>query len=193
MNKIWPRIIIFSLIIAITTGNIENIGNIILNSSTKAFELFIKIGVLLLFWSGIFQIAIDSGIINRFSKLMIKPLRKLFPELSKDSKAFEYISANMLANILGLGSAATPLGLKAMKAIKDEVGPKCSRSMITLVAINCSSLTLLPTTIISLRSVYNGSTNISIIFLMMVATMISTIIAIILDRIFYLFEGRSWS
>lgn len=193
MNKIWPRLIIFSLIIAITTGNIENIGNIILNSSTKAFELFIKIGVLLLFWSGIFQIAIDSGIINRFSKLMIKPLRKLFPELSKDSKAFEYISANMLANILGLGSAATPLGLKAMKAIKDEVGPKCSRSMITLVAINCSSLTLLPTTIISLRSVYNGSTNISIIFLMMVATMISTIIAIILDRIFYLFEGRSWS
>lgn len=191
MNKIWPRLIIFSLIIAIATGNIENIGNIILNSSTKAFELFIKIGVLLLFWSGIFQVAIDSGIINRFSKLMIKPLRKLFPELSKDSKAFEYISANMLANILGLGSAATPLGLKAMKAIKDEVGPKCSRSMITLVAINCSSLTLLPTTIISLRSVYNGSTNVSIIFLMMIATMISTIIAIILDRIFYLFEGHS--
>ena len=102
-----------------------------------------------------------------------------------------YYYANMVANILGLGAAATPMGLLAFKEMAKEcVDSKPTRSMLTFIAINCSSLTLIPTTIISLRKLNGGNTNINVILMMIIATSISTFVAIVLDRIFYKLDQR---
>ena len=186
MNKIWCFLLISGIIISFVTGNINNLGNVMIDSSTKAFEIFFQTGILILFWGGLFQIAIDSGMVKRFSKFLKKPLRKIYPELDLNSKAYELICSNMVANILGLGAAATPMGLLAFKEMaKDIKNGVPNRSMLTFIAINCSSLTLVPTTIISLRKLNGGTTDINVILIMIIATSISTFLAIILDRIFY--------
>ena len=186
MNKIWCFLLISGIMISFVTGNINNLGNVMIVSSTKAFEIFFQTGILILFWGGLFQIAIDSGMVKRFSKFLKKPLRKIFPELDLNSKAYELICSNMVANILGLGAAATPMGLLAFKEMaKDIKNGVPNRSMLTFIAINCSSLTLVPTTIISLRKLNGGTTNINVILMMIIATSISTFVAILLDRIFY--------
>lgn len=186
MNKIWCSLLIIGIFISLVTGKINDLGNIMIDSSTKAFEIFFQTGILILFWGGLFQIAIDSGMVKRFSYLLKKPLRKIYPELNFESKAYELICSNMVANILGLGAAATPMGLLAFKEMaKDAKNGIPTRSMLTFIAINCSSLTLIPTTIISLRKLNSGNTNTNMILMMIIATSISTFLAIILDRIFY--------
>ena len=186
MNNIWCWLIIIGIFISLITGKINNLGNIMIDSSTKAFEIFFQTGILILFWGGLFQIAIDSGMVKRFSNFLKKPLRKIYPELDFESKAYELICSNMVANMLGLGAAATPMGLAAFKEMaKDTKNGIPNRSMLTFIAINCSSLTLIPTTIISLRKLNGGSTNINVILMMIIATSISTFLAILLDRIFY--------
>ena len=187
MNRIWCGLIFVGIFVSIITGTINNIGNIMIDSSMKAFNIFLQTSVLILFWGGLFQIAIDSGMVKRFSQYLKKPLSKIYKELDTDSYAYELICSNMVANILGLGAAATPIGLKAFKELQKMCDNKerPSRSMLTFIIINCSSLTLFPTTIISLRKLNGGNTNISVIFMMIVATTISTFIAIILDQIFY--------
>lgn len=193
MNKVFSVLLIVSVVVSIFTGNLESLGNVMINSSFKAWDLFLQMGVLILFWGGLFQIAIDSGMIKRFSKLLKKPLHFIFPDVDQDSLAYELICSNMVANFLGLGSAATPLGLKAFKEMQNSASDKTvpTRSMITLIAINCSSITLIPTTIISFRNLYHGTTSINIILFMIASTSFSTFIAIILDRIFYKRSNKS--
>ena len=187
MNNLWCFLLLTGILICFCTGNIDELGNIMLDSSSKAFEIFLQTAILILFWGGLFQIAIDSGMVKRFSTLLRKPLKMIYPELDCESKAYELICSNMVANILGLGAAATPIGLQAFKELKklakDKTKP--TRSMLTFIIINCSSLTLVPTTIISFRKLYGGTTSLSIILWMIISTTISTAIAIILDRIFY--------
>lgn len=187
MNKIWTALIMIGIFVSIITGSINDIGNIMIDSSMKAFNVFLQSGVLILFWGGLFQIAIDSGMVKRFSHYLKKPLSKIFKELDTDSYAYELICSNMIANILGLGAAATPIGLKAFKELQkmNENKNIPSRSMLTFIIINCSSLTLFPTTIISLRKLNGGMTNFNVILMMIIATSISTFIAVILDQIFY--------
>ncbi len=187
MNRIWCGLIIVGIFVSVITGTINNIGNIMIDSSMKAFNIFLQTSVLILFWGGLFQIAIDSGMVKRFSQYLKKPLSKIYKELDTDSYAYELICSNMVANILGLGAAATPIGLKAFKELQKMCDNKevPSRSMLTFIIINCSSLTLFPTTIISLRKLNGGNTSFSVILMMIVATTISTFIAIILDQIFY--------
>lgn len=187
MNRIWCGLIIVGIFVSVITGTINNIGNIMIDSSMKAFNIFLQTSVLILFWGGLFQIAIDSGMVKRFSQYLKKPLSKIYKELDTDSYAYELICSNMVANILGLGAAATPIGLKAFKELQKMCDNKevPSRSMLTFIIINCSSLTLFPTTIISLRKLNGGNTSFSVILMMIAATTISTFIAIILDQIFY--------
>ena len=187
MNKIWTALIVIGIFVSIITGSINDIGNIMIDSSMKAFNVFLQSAVLILFWGGLFQIAIDSGMVKRFSHYLKKPLSKIFKDLDTNSYAYELICSNMIANILGLGAAATPIGLKAFKELQKMNDNKNipSRSMLTFIIINCSSLTLFPTTIISLRKLNGGTTNFSVILMMIIATSISTFIAVILDQILY--------
>lgn len=192
MNKIWYILIVLGLVICVCTNNVEHVGAVILESGTKTFDVFLKIALLILFWNGIFNIAIQSGMIKHLTNRLRRPLAKLFPEVDPNSLAMEYICSNIVANVLGLGSAATPLGLKAMEELQKE-NPnkqKANRSMVTFVLLNVSTLTIFPTTIIGLRKAYHGESPFNLILLLILVTVFSTCIAILFDRIFYHFEKR---
>ena len=185
MNKIWCWLLIIGIFISLITGKINNLGNIMIDSSTKAFEIFFQTGILILVQGSLFQIAIDSGMVKRFSNFLKKPLRKIYPELDFESKAFELICSNMVANMLGLGNAATPFGLKTMKSLQELNKDKtvASRSMITFLVINTSGLTIVPTTVISLRMMYGSLNPTDIVFPCFLASFISLIGSILIDKI----------
>ena len=192
INRIWNVLLIVGIIVSIFTGNIDSMGKIIMNSANEAFQIFFNVALVILFWCGIFNIAIESGLIKNLTRIFKKPLLKLYPELSIDDIALEYIASNIIANLLGLGSAATPLGLKAFSELqkKNENKDKPSRSMITFILMNVSSLTLFPTTILGIRAMYHGTNEPSLLVLMIIGTTVSATMAIILDRLFYMIEKR---
>lgn len=142
---------------------------------------------LLCLWLGIMKIAEEADLIKKVSRIMSRIIHPIFPELTRDSDSISYISSNIVMNMLGLGSGATPFGLKAMKAMNEENPNKdtASRSMITFLVINTASVTIIPTTVISFRML-NGSHNpTEIVGACIITTVLSCAIGIILDRFFY--------
>lgn len=167
LNYIWSTLIIVSVICAFFTGKIEEMSNSVLESAANAIELIITMSGTVCLWSGIIAIADKSGASKVISKILSPILTKLFPELDRNSKAFNAICANVTANLLGLGNAATPLGIKAMKELSEiedhkKLDRTADRSMIMFVILNTSSIQLMPTMIISILSVC-GSTNPNVI------------------------------
>ena len=159
-----------------------------LNSGSSAIQIILSMIPLLCLWLGLMKIAESSGLLEIISKKLSKYVCFIFPEIPKDNIAISYISSNIVMNMLGLGNAATPFGLKTMEKLKElnKNSDEASRSMITFLIINTSSVTIIPTTVISLR-ILNGSINPSeIITASIITSFLSVIFALILDRIFYL-------
>ena len=180
INKLW----FFLIVIGIGFGlfNNKDMSEIILNSSNEAYKLIITLGPLIILWSGIMNIADKSGLLYKFSLILRPILKKLFPDV-KNNKALEYISSNVAANMLGIGSAATPFGLKAMKELSKENinNDVASNSMITFLVLNTSGLTLIPISVIALRISHNSINPTNIIIPTIIATSISTICGLLLD------------
>ncbi len=192
MNKVWNGLIIIGLLFALFTNNLVDVGAIILESGKNAFDIYFNIALMMLFWNGIFNIAKKAGIVRSFCKIFKKPLSKIFPEVKED-ETMDYICGNIVANMLGLGSAATPLGLKAMEQLKKESNLSseiATRSMITFVLLNIATITFFPTTIVSLRKSYFGDVPTKLIIIIMIVSIISTVITLFLDRIFYLINQK---
>ena len=184
INRIWIFLIISGIIYSLISGRAEELSNIIISFPLSTFEVILPISLTVIFWSGIVKIAGDSGLIFKISSKMKWFMVKLFPNLPKNSKAHEYISANFIANILGLGSVATPLGLKAFEEMQKENNSSvASKSMITFLLINTSGLTLIPTTILALRGNYNSKVNIELIGFIFIATLITTISAVVINKL----------
>lgn len=181
INKVWFILISIGIIFSFNTGNKE-MGDIILNSSYDTWEMLMSIAPLVVLWSGIMNIASDSGLLNKFSKLLSPLLRKLMPSVKND-KALEYVSSNIAANMLGLGSVATPAGLKAMKELeKENKEPgRATDAMITFLVLNTSGVTIIPMTVIALRMGSGSVSPTSIILPSLIATSISTIGGLTLD------------
>ena len=192
MNKIWCFIILAGLIVSSFNGMITTLSDTILSSSKEAVGLCILMFGIVGLWSGLMNIALSLGITTQLQKLLTPFLTFLFPNL-KNQKAKEYISTNIVANILGLGLAATPSGLKAMEELskleeqrRKHLAPGISRpagtasnEMCTFLIINISSLQLIPINVIAYRSQYGSVTPASIIGAGNVSTLISTAIAVI--------------
>lgn len=195
INYIWSFFIIIGVIYGISTGNIENINNGIISSGSNAIEIIMKLIPLMCLWLGIMQIAEESGLINHLSKYFSKIICFLFPELPKNSDAITYISTNIILNMLGVGNAATPFGLKAMQEMQklNKNKTTATRSMITFLVINTSSVTIIPTTIISFRILNNSVDPTSIVPLCIITTVLSSLVGIILDRLFYLLTRRKYA
>lgn len=187
INVIWVLFIVLGIIYSIFTGNISSVNETIVTSSKDSLDIFLGILPTIILWVGIMKIASNSGLLNKISNLLYPLLSKLFPEIPRNHEALGYISSNITANILGLGNAATPFGLKAMKSLQELNKDKnvASRSMITFILLNTSGLTLLPTTVISLRSMYNSVNPTFVIMPTIIITLVATISAIILDKLFY--------
>ena len=186
MNKIWVIIISICIVFGIFSGNTEAMVEASLNVPKSTLDLLIKIGGLIIFYNGLFQIAIDSKMIKILSRFIHPLTRIIFKNIDKDSIVHEYVSANILANLLGLGIASTPMALKALGAMKEENinnPEKANFNMVTLVLINISAFTIFPLTIISVRTIYKSKINLELIPFFIVCSLILTIVSIIISRI----------
>lgn len=165
-----------------------NITTHMLRSATTSIELIFSIIPVICLWLGLMNIAKKSGLLNKLAKYLTPILKIIFPEIPKDSPCFTYIATNMIMNMLGLGNAATPFGLKAIKEMQELNKNKdtATRSMITFLVINTASITIMPTTIISLRMYYGSITPESIIPYITITSTISCLIGLIIDRLFYI-------
>ncbi len=185
LNIIWPVFIIISYIYAICVGNVENINNSIFESCKSAVDLSITFLGTMCLWTGIMHIAKKTTLMSKLANIL-KPIMKiLFPDISKEDEAYKEISMNMVANILGLGNAATPLGLKAMKTMQKQNSKKdtLSNSMAMFIIINTASIQIIPTTVIAIRNSLGSSNPTSIILPVWIATIGSAIVGIVTAKI----------
>ena len=187
INYIFGLFFIIGIIYSLITGNLD-IGNEMLNASHKGIELIISIIPIMCLWLGIMNIAKKSGLLDILAKKLTPILKIIFPEIPNDSQCFSYIGTNIIMNMLGLGNAATPFGLKAIKEMQtfNKEKDTASRSMITFLVMNTASVTIMPTTIISLRMLHGSITPESIIPYIIITSSLSCLIGLILDRLFYM-------
>ena len=186
MNYFWPFSIIVSFIFAFFTGNIENVNNSIFQSTEDAISLTITLLGTICLWNGIMQIASKTSLLNRLTKLLNPFVAFLFPELKNNQCINSEISMNIIANILGLGNAATPIGLRVMKLLQKENIKKdtLSNSMAMFIVLNTASLQIIPTTVIAIRSNMNSINPTKIIIPVWIASICAAITAIITTKIF---------
>ncbi|MBH0229639.1 spore maturation protein [Halobacillus yeomjeoni] len=186
VNLIWALLAVTGIVFAAFNGTMEEVNKAIFSTLDEAIMITLSLAGVLIFWLGLMKIAEEAGLLAALAKVFRPFVKKIFPDIPENDPALGYILSNMTANVFGLGNAATPMGLKAMKELKRLSGSEeASRSMITLLAINTSSLTLIPTTVIAIRMKYGSEDPTSIIGATILATLISTFAALLIDRFFY--------
>lgn len=192
VNLVWLGMIVFGIIVAGANGNIEVITKAALDSANDAVKISISLIAIMTFWLGIMKLAEAAGLIRALARLVRPVMRFLFPSVPKDHPAMGAIVMNLSANILGLGNAATPMGLIAMRELqKLNRGREdtASDAMCTFLALNTSCVTLIPTTIIGIRLFYGSADPTEIVGPTIMATAISMVAAIMFDRLLRLFYG----
>ncbi len=193
INYIWGLFLVVGVLYSIIKKD-PNLTNNLISSGKNGLDIILGLLPIMCLWLGIMRLAEKSGLLDRLSQKLSKYIRVIFPEVPKGDPAVAYISSNIIMNILGLGNAATPFGIKAIKELQRLNKNKdiASRSIITFLIINTSSVTIVPTTVISLRLLNNSINASEIIPVTIITSFISTIIALLLDRIFYLFTRRTY-
>ncbi|WP_068775358.1 nucleoside recognition domain-containing protein [Paenibacillus sp. FJAT-26967] len=184
VNWIWLFFIVTGFIVSAVQGNVETVTQAAFDGAKSGVTVCFGLISVLVFWLGIMRIAEDAGLLSKLAFLLRPVVRFLFPGIPKDHPALGYIMSNMSANILGLGNAATPMGIKAMQELQKLNPDKnaASPAMCTLLALNTASITLIPTTLIAIRMNYNSVNPAEIVGTTLLATAISTAAAIIVDR-----------
>ena len=185
LNIVWPIFIIISFSFAIFSGNLENLNNSIFETTNDAIELSFNLLGSMCLWSGIMNVASSTSLVRNIAKSLNSVLNFLFPDLKNNKKIKKEISMNMIANILGLGNAATPLGLKAMKSMQEE-NPQKDRltdSMAMFIVINTASIQIIPTTVIAIRNSLGSENPTAIVFPVWIATICAAICGIIAVKI----------
>ncbi len=154
INNIWFVMLSFGIIVAAITGRIDEINNIIISSANNAVKLCLDLLGVLCFWTGLMKIIEKSGVLSKISSFLKPCLSYLFPDVPKDHPAIYAMIMNLVANFFGLGNAATPLGIKAIKELQklNKKKDTCSNSMGLFLILNTCAFQLIPTTIIALRS-----------------------------------------
>lgn len=185
LNIVWPIFIILSFSYAIFSGNVEELNLGILNSSKDAITLTISLLGTMCLWNGIVKIAMNTNLIDKLTNFLKPIISFLFPDLKKEENIKKEISMNMCANILGLGNAATPLGLKAMKSMQkiNDKKDRLSDSMMMFVVINTASIQIIPTTVIAIRNSLGSENPTSIVFPVWIATIAAAVFGIIATKI----------
>lgn len=158
MNYVWPVLILFSFLASIITGNVGALSNAVIQGGQNAVELLLRLVAMLCLWGGIMEIAQQSGITAAVSKLLRPVLKLIFPRLKNEKYAMEAISMNITANVLGLGNAATPLGLEAMRRLQliNSDTMTASDEMIVFVVMNTAAMHIIPTTVATMRGQYGS-------------------------------------
>ncbi len=185
LNILWPIFIILSFIYALISGKVNEVNNGIFTSLSDAVQLSITFLGTICLWNGIMEIAKKTSLINKMTNFLKPFINFLFPELKENKIAKQEISMNMIANILGLGNAATPLGIKAMKTMQKDNKAKdtLTNSMMMFIVINTASLQLIPTNVIAIRTSLNSGNPTSIILPVWIATVIAAVVGITFTKI----------
>lgn len=181
LSYLWGFMIIIGIIVGVLNGNIAEVGNAAINSSKEAVTLCISMVGIMAMWTGMMQVAKRCGLVASFTKGLRPVIRFLFPGLPNGHIVNEYIASNMIANLLGLGWASTPMGLMAMKELKklNNDSDLASCDMCTLLIVNISSLQLIPVNIIAYRSQYGSVNPAEILMAGIITTSISTLAGVI--------------
>ncbi len=186
MNYIWSGILIISVICSILTNKIPNVSNSVLSGASDAISLVISLTGMMTLWTGIMKVAESSGITHILSKIFSPIIKFLFPDLHENRKASDAVCMNITANLLGLGNAATPFGIKAMNEMQklNKNKPIATRSMIMFVVINTASLQLIPTLLCTIRQKYGSQNPMDILPCLWISSLIALIAGITITKIF---------
>ena len=197
LNILWVIMIAGGIFFAAFHGTMGQITESFISSSTEAVNLCIFMLGVIGVWNGMMEIAVKSGLMKKIAKTMYPFIHWLFPDIPPRHKANEYIAANMAANILGLGWAATPAGLKAMREPQklEEGGGRASDMMCAFLVLNISSLQLVPINMIAYRSQYGSVNPAAVVLPAICATMISTIAGIVFIKIMEItrYNGKKYN
>ncbi|WIY62627.1 spore maturation protein SpmA [Bacillus arachidis] len=192
VNIVWVAMAVIGIIYAMVNGTMEEVNKAVFEGAKDAVTICIGLISVLVFWLGLMKIAEEAGLLKKLVSFFMPVVKRLFPEIPKDHPSMGFILSNMMANFFGLGNAATPLGIKAMEQLKELNGGKdsASRSMVTFLALNTSAITLIPTTVISIRMTYESANPTEIVGVTFIAQVLSMIGAIWIDRYFYRRRSR---
>ncbi|MCB7069157.1 spore maturation protein [Caldibacillus sp. 210928-DFI.2.22] len=187
INLIWVLMIVIGIVFAMFNGTMDEVNKAIFQGAGEAVTLCIGFISILVFWLGLMRIAQASGLLDKLANVFRPIIKKIFPDIPDDHPVMGYILSNMIANMFGLGNAATPLGIKAMEELKELNGGKseASRSMITFLVINTASITIIPTTVLSIRMNYDSTSPAEIVLPTIIASVFATVCAIFIDRFMY--------
>ena len=191
VNFVWLGMIVFGIVVAGAKGNIEVVTKAALDGANSAVKISISLIAIITFWLGIMKLAEEAGLVRALAWLVRPVMRFLFPSVPKDHPAMGAMVMNLSANILGLGNAATPMGLIAMRELQklNHGRDTASEAMCTFLALNTSCVTLIPTTIIGIRLLYGSADPTEIVGPTIMATALSMAVAIVVDRLLRLFYG----
>lgn len=164
MNYVWPVMILFAFVSAIVTGSMSGLSAAVIQGGQDAVSLLLRLVAMLCLWGGIMEIAESAGITRAFSRILSPVLKLIFPRLKKEDYALEAVSMNITANVLGLGNAATPLGLEAMRRLQEiNTDPlTASDEMVVFVVMNTAAMHIVPTTVATLRGQYGSQSPMAI-------------------------------
>lgn len=184
VNWIWLFFILAGFIVAAMNGRMDAVTEAAFEGAKTGVTVCFGLISVLVFWLGMMRIAEDAGLLRKLAKLLSPFVRFLFPSVPKDHPAFGYILSNMSANVLGLGNAATPAGIKAMQELQKLNPDKetASAAMCTLLAINTASITLIPTTMIAIKLNFGSANPTDIVGTTLAATGVALAAAIMLDK-----------
>ena len=187
MNILWLIMICASLIFAFVSGRVDVINQVCLNIGKDTFDFVLPLVCTVCFWNGVLYVAREAGMIAALEKVFHPFLKWLLPDLKEDEETLGYVATNITVNMFGLGSAATPVGLKAMEGMQRHNPKKdtASRSMVTFLVLNTAGVTLLPTTLIALRSEFHSLQVTDFMPWAVLCTMFASLVGIAVDRWWY--------
>lgn len=188
MAWIWTGMIAASVAYGIFNGTIGAVGNAALEGAAAAVELCLNMAGVMCLWSGVMSIMKASGLMGALSRLFRPLLSRLLPRACKDPDTLAALSGNVSANLLGLGNAATPLGIRAARRMAEGCGGIASNELCTLVVLNTASIQLLPTTVAGVRAALGAESAFDILPAVWMASVLSVAAGLLAAKIF----GRLW-
>ena len=183
MSWVWTGMIVLSLIFGIYNGTIAEVGNAAVEGAAAAVELCISMGGILCLWSGVMAVMRRCGITDVLSRLFRPVLQHLMPNACRDRETLSALSANVSCNLLGLGNAATPLGIQAARRMAEGTGGTATNELCMLVVLNTASIQLLPTTVAGVRAAYGAASPFDILPAVWLASVLSVLAGVSAARL----------
>ena len=190
MAWVWSGMVVLSLLFGIATGRLDQVANAALEGANSAIELSLSMAGIMCLWSGVMEVLNVCGLSAGLARLFRPLLRRLMPESAKDEETLAAVSANVSANLLGLGNAATPLGIRAARRMARGCGGVASNDLCRLVVLNTASIQLLPATVASVRAAAGCATPFDILPVVWLASVLSVAAGLTASWLFSHMERR---